>query len=216
MSYFIGYLSPVDALFFVNHAYGDYTNLYELAGDLYRTGLVKIIAVTNNEGERFGSTEKFVANPGKTDCIRILTEEQKIPPENILVPQTAAFHTRQESDAFVELAKQEDWASAITLSQANRLLRVTLSMTPAMEQAGYMMELYTTAPTSTPWRELAFGSQSTKRQARFETIGEELERIFRYQKSGELPGIDDLLDYLDARDSGCLILSARGSNRFKT
>lgn len=206
---------PVDVLFFHNHAYGDYTGLFEIAGETFHKGRTRFVAVTNNEGERFGSIVPFEANPGKTECIRRLTEEQRIPITSILLPETQAFHTRGENDTFLELSQQNNWLTGLILTQPHRLLRAMLGMLQAMEQGGYMMAIYTAAPNYTPWQEVAYGNQSIKSQPRFQNIAEELERVYQYLASGELASFDQLSAYLKARDDSSLILGSveKGSER---
>lgn len=207
---------PVDVLFVHSHALGDYTGLFEIAGDYFHRGRARFIAVTNNEGERFGSTLPFEANPGKTESIRILREEQLIPrQEDIPVPEMAAFHTRQENDAFLELSIKNNWTRGIILAQPHRLLRATLGMVQAMQQTRYIMEIYTITPNSTPWQEIAYGNQGLKLQLRFEHIAEELGRVCKYQASGELASFDELITYLEKRDTGRLLVGSIGRKRFE-
>lgn len=196
---------PVDVLFFHNRSFGDYTGLFEIAGEAFHRGRTRFIAVTNNEGERFGSTTPFEANPGMTECIRLLTEVQQIPPEMIIAPETKAFHVRQENAAFLELSRQRSWRTGIILTQPHQLLRTMLGMVQAMEQQEYHMEVYTTAPSSTPWQEVVRGSQGIDSKPRVEHIADELERIHHYQGTGELATFDQLFDYLNARGSERLL-----------
>lgn len=205
----------VDVLFLHNRSFNDYTNLFEMTGAMFQRGRVRFIAVTNNEGEKFGSTVPFEANPGMTECIRHLTEEQQIPPENILYPKTKAFNTREENDAFLELSRREGWQTGVILTQPHQLLRAMLGMVQAMDTAGYQMEIYTAAPNSTPWQEVVQGNQGAERKPRIEHIPDELERADYRRSTGELATFEQLFDYLKAREEGSLILGPmeRGSNR---
>lgn len=207
--------NPVDVLFFHNRSFGDDTDLFEMAGEMFQAGRVRLIAVTNNEGERFGSTTPFEANPGMTYYIRHLTEEQQIPSEYILHPSTKAFNVREENDAFLELSSQNRWRSGIILSQPHQLLRAMLGMVQAMDERGYLMEIYTAAPISTPWLEEVHGSQGAERKPRIEHILDELERVYLYQDTGELAPFGQLFEYLEAREKGRLVLGPleRGSQR---
>lgn len=194
---------PVDVLFFHNRSFGDYTDLFEIAGEMFRRGRVRFIAVTNNEGERFGSTVSSEANPGKTWCTENLLT-RGIPIENISYPHAMAFHTRQENYAFLELSIQRSWTSGTILTQPHQLLRATLGMVQAMKEVGYVMEIFTAAPPFTPWQEEVRGSQGTDFKPRVEHIADELARVFRYQATGELATFSELLEYLEAREKGNL------------
>lgn len=206
---------PVDVLFFHNRSFGDYTGLFEIAGEYSHSDRTRFIAVTNNEGERFGSTTPFEANPGMTECIRCLVEEQYVPIEKIIPPKTKAFHTRQENHAFLELARQQEWKTGLILAQPHQLLRSMLGMLQIMEQSGYMMAIYTATPNSTPWQETVKGNQGLESKPRVDHISDELDRIFERQASGELASLDQLIAYLEARDKGTLLLGPIGRERFK-
>lgn len=197
---------PVDALFLHNRSYKDYTGLYELAKAMHRRRGIRFIAVTNNEGEKYGSDEKFLANPGKTECIRILTEDFKIPRGKILVPEMEARHTREENTAFLSLSIQEGWRSAVIIAQPHQLLRAMLGMVQEMAQKGYWMEVYTKAPAFVPWLEVVKGNQGTEEKPREDHILDELRRVRHYQHTGELPTFKDLFAYLRMREEGGLIL----------
>lgn len=195
----------VDVLFFHNRSYGDYTGLFEVAEHMFRRGWVRFIAVTNNEGERFGSIVPYEANPGKTECIRILEEDHHIPHEVIVVPEITAFHTRQENTAFLELSGRRGWTTGVILAQPHQLLRSMLGVVQAMEQTRYNMSVYTAAPDFTPWQEIVKGNQGLDEKPRFEHIEEELKRIRQYQVSGELATFDQLFKYLKTREENSLI-----------
>lgn len=205
---------PVDVLFFHNRSYGDYTDLFEIAGEMFRRGRVRLIAVTNNEGERYGGTNPFEANPGKTWCIENLLT-QGIPIESIIYPDTMTFHTRQENDAFLELSIQRSCRKGVILTQPHQLLRAMLGMLQAMKEVGYVMEIFTASPPSTPWQEVARGNQGTESKPRVDHIRDELERVCTYQASGELASFDNLFAYLEARDTGRLLVGPIGGERFK-
>lgn len=205
---------PVDVLFFHNRSYGDYTGLFEIARKMFEEGRVRFIAVTNNEGERVGSTIPFEANPGKTWCIENLMAQQ-IPAGNILYPYTMAFQTREENNAFLELSRQMEWKEGVILTQPHQIVRPMLGMVQAMHNNGYQMKVYTAIPRFTPWQEVVRGNQGTEFKPRFDHIEDERKRISDYQASGELATFDQLLDYLKARDDGSLILGPveRGSEK---
>lgn len=196
---------PVDVLFFHNRSFGDYTGLFEIAEEMFRRERVRFIAVTNNEGERVGSTVPFEANPGKTWCINNLLT-QGIPIENISYPHAMAFHTRQENAAFLELSIQRSWTKGVILTQPHQLLRAMLGMVQAMEKTGYVMEIFTATPPSTPWQEEEVsGNQGLESKPRIDHIPDEWERVRKYQASGDLATFEQLFDYLEAREKGNLL-----------
>lgn len=206
--------SPVDVIFFHNRSYGDNTGLLSIAEESIKIGAAGFIAVTNNEGERFGSDVPFEANPGKTEYIRRLLT-LGIPEEKIIIPTLKAYHTRQENTAFLTSAKERRCTTGAILTQPHQALRTMLGAVQAMEEVGYQMYLYTLTPGNTQWQEIVKGNQGVEEKPRWQHIEDEYNRIFTYQATGELASLDDLLTYLDMRDNGQLVLGEKGSQRFK-
>ncbi len=206
---------PVDVLFFHNRSFGDYTGLYEMARAMYRKRVARFIAVTNNEGEQYNSDIKFIANPGKTECIRKLTEGSRILRRRILIPKMEARHTRQENTAFLNLSIERGWKSAVIIAQPHQILRPTLGIIQTMKEAGYWMAIYTAAPPTTPWLEEVNGNQGEQRKARSEHIDEEMGRVYLRQSTSELASFEELFAYLETREKGTLVLgqTEKGSER---
>lgn len=193
----------VDAVFFHDRSYGDFTNLFEMAGRMYRTGVVRFIATTNTDGARFGGNIPGEASPGKV-WTRAQLRGQDVPDELILHPDSVSHHTREENDAFLELSIQMKWKSAIILAQPHQLLREMLGMVIVMNKAEYLMEIYTAAPPITPWYEVIRVNQGIEAKPRIENIADELQRISDYQQKGDLATFDELFAYLEARNRGSL------------
>lgn len=197
--------TPVDALLFHDRAYGDYTNLFETAGRLYKTGAVKSIATPNTDGARFGGNIPGEASPGKEWTRRQLLEQQ-VPNEVILHPYIPSSQTREENDGFLELSMRIGWRSGIILAHPHQLLREILGMVYVMNEANYQMEIYTVAPVFTTWYEMTHVNQGIKFKPRIENIDDELTRIYEYQQKGDLASFEELFAYFEARDRGSLKL----------
>jgi len=197
---------PVDVLFLHDRSYGDSTNLFEMAGEMYKRGTIKFIATPNTDGTRFGGNIPGEASPGKEWTIRRLLEQQ-VPLENILQPDTSSHNTRQENDAFLELSMKMEWRSGIILAQPHQLLREILGMVLVMNRAQYQMEVYTIAPTLTPWYEVIRVNQETAPKPRIANIYDELRRIYKYQHQGDLASFKELFAYFKARERGSLRLT---------
>ena len=63
------------------------------------------------------------------------------------------------------------------------------------------LRIYNRVGTALPWNENVTHSQGTLRAPRSELIQHELERIERYQHKGDLAAADEILTYLNWRDS---------------
>ena len=96
----------VDAIFFHDRSYGDFTNLLEMAGVMYKTGAARFIATTNTDAARFGGNIPGEASAGKDWTVKHLLEQQ-VPIESILHPDTPSHHTREENNSFLELSEDE-------------------------------------------------------------------------------------------------------------
>ncbi|OGE32340.1 hypothetical protein A3D83_03540 [Candidatus Daviesbacteria bacterium RIFCSPHIGHO2_02_FULL_41_10] len=198
--------SPVDVIFFHNRSYGDATGLFDIIYESIKTGTAEFVAVTNNEGERFGSDVPHEANPGKTEYIRQLLT-LGIPEERIKIPKLEAYHTRQENTAFLNLAKEQRWTIGAILTQPHQALRTMLGAVQAMEETGYPIYLYVLTPRDTPWQEVVKGNQGIEEKPRWQHIEDECVRsLSTYQVTGELASLSTLLAYLNARDNKLLDL----------
>lgn len=206
---------PVDVLFFHGRSYGDHAGLFELAADLIHHEMVSAIALFNNEGERFGSSIPFEANPGKT-WHREQLIKYGVPEDRILFAAKGGYHTKWENDDFLRLAAEQGWSSGVILTQPHQLLRATLGMVRAMQEQRYVMEIYTVTPPATNWYEVVKGSQGMEAKPRVDYIVDELVRMAKYQQSGGLVSFAELFAYLEKRDKNELVLgpTERGSQLF--
>lgn len=207
----------IDVISFHNRSFGDDTYLLEIAAEQFHSGNVQFIEITNNEGERYGSTIKYEANPGRSYYERRL-RALGIPKKRIAIPRTKAFHTRQENTAFIRQARYQGWTKGALLAHSYQLPRAMLGAVQAMEEVGYQVELYTFAPIDpdeTYWQEPVKGSQGAEEKPRWAHIQDEFDRILHYQQTGELASFEQLIQYLDARDTKRLALGDldRGSQR---
>lgn len=196
---------PVDAIFFHDRSFGDFTNLFEIAGTMYKSETATFIATPNTDGARLGRNIPGEASPGKDWTVRQLLK-QEVPVESILHPDTPSHHTREENTSFLELSMRMSWKSGIILTQPHQLLRAMLGMVQVMNEAQYLMKIYTATPTSIPWYEVTHVHQGLEEKPRIQNIVDELQRVYEYQQKGDLATFEELFTYLEARD--------RGSQRF--
>lgn len=191
---------PVNSLFLHNRSYGDDTGLLEIAREMILGGRTKFVALPNNEGERYGSTIAYEANPGKTEYIRRLLA-LGIPEDRIVITDLPASNTREENTAFIHLSRKRKWRLAAILTQPHQLLRTMLGAVQAIDQSGYKMSLYAIAPSSTDWQQIVKGSQGTEEKPREQHIKDEFNRIMLRQSTGELATFADLFAYWNQRGS---------------
>lgn len=205
----------VDVLFFHDRSYGDFTNLFEIAGNLYRTGATEFIATPNTDGARFGKNIPREASPGMDWTVKHL-QEQQVPLESIFHPETPSHHTWEENNSFLELSMKMEWRSGIILAQPHQLLREMLGMVLIMNKSQYQMEIYTAAPIFTPWHEVVYVNQGFESKPRLLNIKNELQRVYEYQQKGDLATFEELFAYLEARERGSLRLGRNLPPQFQS
>lgn len=196
---------PVDVLFFYGRSFGDETDLFELAASLYHEEIVSHIAIVNTEGQKFGSTAPFEAHIGKTEFRRRL-RDLGVPDQKIVEPREPGYHTRQETDAFMQLAREMAWTSSVSLSQPHQVLRIVLGTIKAAELTRYAVEIYSVYPKSTSWQGKVKGSQGAELKRRIDHADDELERIPIYQSKGDIASFEELYNYLEKQENGSLEL----------
>ncbi|MBI2596430.1 hypothetical protein HYW46_06915 [Candidatus Daviesbacteria bacterium] len=191
----------VDAAFFHGRAVWnkqglgeDVSGLFGLVSGLYHKKVVDYIAVTNTEGQGVDTSESQSAWPGKTVYINRLML-LGVPDNRIVLTNMPALHTRQENDAFLDLAKSRLWESGIIVAHPHQLLRSILGMVQSMDQQRYWIKVYTAAPLFTNWREPVNGNQGQELKPRMMHIENEIERILKYQNLGLLASFEQFLDY---------------------
>ncbi len=182
----------VDAAFFHGRAVWnkeglgeDHGRLFEFVSGLYHETIVDYIALTNTEGQGVDAPEPQSAWPGKT-VYRNRLIALGVPSKRIVPTNIPALHTREENDAFLDLAKSRLWESGVIVAHPHQLLRSILGMVQSMDQQGYLMRVYTASPLFTDWRELVNGNQGQELKPRIKHIENEAERILKYQNLGLL------------------------------
>ncbi|MBI2588509.1 hypothetical protein HYW31_02215 [Candidatus Berkelbacteria bacterium] len=187
----------MDVIFFHGRAEGDDDNLFELAADLFRENKTKFIALNGSDGQRLGGVIPDESWPGKSYYTKRL-KEQGIDCQRIIYSRPA-LHTREENDAFLELARTRDFQVAAILTQPHQILRVMLGIIQSMTDHDYWIRIYPINPKSTSWWKPVYGSQGKKQLPRFEHIEEEFQRVLLYQRSGTLTTFECLFNYLRRR-----------------
>lgn len=190
----------VDAIFFHARPRGDDDECFELAAEYLRTERAQFVVINGSCGEAYGKTTPGEAWEG-ADAYERRLRDLHVPPE-ALIRSRPAFHTRDEADAFYTVARGREWKSAAVLTLPHHITRAMLSMVHvALAQCPLQYpRVYALAPTTVNWWKQVPGSQGHAWKRRSDHIAGELERIARYQVSGELATLQELSEYLDWRD----------------
>lgn len=193
---------PVDAVFLHALSYGDDDEMFPLAALYIKEGKAKYIVVNGSDGRRFGGQTPGEAWAGNAEYIRRLKDLGV--KEDQIVESAPALHTRQANDAYLELAKQRGWKTAVTLNQPQQLLRSQLGQIQSMAEKKYKMRVYATFPL--PWNEekIVRGPQGVnpedqKWEPRYKLLAKEYDRILERQGTGELVSFDEFFEYMKKR-----------------
>ncbi|MDO8463070.1 MAG: hypothetical protein Q7S96_02250 [bacterium] len=187
--------APVDALLFHAKANGDQRGLIEFVASEQRRGLAQYIAINGSAGEALGGTTPGEAWPGAVEYTNQLCF-LGVPPEAIICTRPA-FHTRDENDAFLALARERSWRRVAIVTHPHQILRAFLGMVRAMGDAPLVV--YAQTPPHTNWSIVVFGSQGAEAMTRREHIHAEFKRIAAYQAKGDLAEFWQLHEYLGER-----------------
>ena len=186
---------PVDAIFFHGRGEGDHDGLFELALEFWRDGMH--VVVNDFEGAQGMEWGGYQA-PGSSFYVACLTRYGI--PSGSIVCTRQCFHTNEENDAFIELAKERMWKRAVMISQPHQVLREFLGAIQSSKTYNYPMKLYAACPVVTLWFKDVFANISiTESMERFRFSFKECERIFQYQQKGDLCTFEEFFEYMQNR-----------------
>lgn len=196
---------PVDVVFLHGRSFFDAekAGFFSTAVDMIKDGTAKNILIADSEGERLGETVPRKAFAGKTLWTDRLVK-MGVPVDKIIycphpIKGEHGFHTRNESDAFLDVCEESGFKSAVIIAQPHQLVRAMLGTVKVMANHNYNMDVYNAAPRSTNWRKMVRGSQGKELKPRMEHIEDEYKRVFAYQANGDLATFSDLFNYLSKR-----------------
>lgn len=180
----------VDAIFFHARANGDHDNLFESAHYMVAMNLADFIAINGFDGVQNAPGKDFYLE--NLDIFDVKRSH--------IVLSEPVLNTKTENDAFVKLARERNWKSAVILTQPHQVLRAFLGAIGSMQKLNYLIRLYAIVPSQTLWFKNVFGSQGAENKERFEHVFDELERIPKYQEKGDLCSFQEFFGYMRNRD----------------
>ncbi len=141
--------------------------------------------------------------PGVNQCSRRL-RKLGLPADKIdYVPYggTKSINTLVESQALIRFARDRGMGSLIVVSPPFHQLRAFMTAaTVALDEYPELV-LYSHPGAAMSWMESVVHSQGTLQAQRRQLIQEELVRVHTYQNKGDLARFEDVLDYLNRRDT---------------
>ena len=187
----------VDTIFFHARAWGDEDGLFPLAAEIFHAKNAATISINGGKGGPAGNTiigEDWPGCSAYAAMLRILGVKS-------IRFTRPAIHSKEENNAFLELAIEQQWRSGIILGQPHQVLRALMGMIVSMYDHTYWMRVYAVAPKNTDWQKLVYAPHTSILIPRFERIKDELDRIPIYQAKGHLCSYDELFVYLEERST---------------
>lgn len=193
---------PVQATFVFGRAQRDYeategdSGILETTAELYHQKLTQFLSFPGTKGKlAVDGVTVSTTYPGP-EVFGQRLQELGVPVDQIAPTAEAPPHTRGDSDAFVGLAKDHGWSTAVVIMHPHQVLRAMLGILKSFEKHAYPMQVLPVCPRCVNWSKNVYGSQGALLLKRHEHIHQELDRILRYQEKGDLASFKELNSYL--------------------
>lgn len=194
---------PVDVVHLHGRSFFDAEKkgFFGLAAQLIKEKKANYLLLADSEGEKVGGDTPRVAYPGKSLWTERL-EKLGVSKEHMIysphpIPGEHGFHTLTESQAFLQTMEDNNWHSAIVLTQPHQILRAFLGGVRTINDRKLDVELYSKVPSLTDWERRVKGSQGAEMKERSSHIGDEVDRVYAYQAKGYIATFPELDKFLD-------------------
>ena len=127
-----------------------------------------------------------------------LPEEQI---EEVKIKESSMLNTLIESEVIIRFAKKHRYRSLFVVAPPFQQLRALMTaVTVALREYPELL-IYSYPGIAMSWQEEVIHSQGTLKAKRCDLIQEELERIEKYQRKGDLTTPEQVLSYLNKRET---------------
>ena len=121
--------------------------------------------------------------------------------EGVSNTEPSMLNTLTESEAIIQFARQHSYHSLFVVAPPFQQLRAFMTaVTVALREYPELL-IYSYPGVAMPWQEEVIHSQGTLKAKRCDLIKEELERIEKYQNKGDLASLEQVLSYLNNRET---------------
>jgi len=121
--------------------------------------------------------------------------------EGVVNKESSMLNTLIESEAIIRFARQHSYQSLFVVAPPFQQLRAFMtSVTVAIREYPELL-IYSYPGVAMSWQEEVIHSQGTLKAKRRDLIKEELERIEKYQRKGDLTTPEQVLGYLNKRET---------------
>ena len=115
--------------------------------------------------------------------------------------EATSINTLIESQALVRFARDREMGSLILVSSPFHQLRAFMTAVSVALKLYPQLAIYSHPGAAMSWMETVAHSQGILQAQRRQLIQEELIRVDTYQNKGDLAGFEEVLDYLNRRDT---------------
>ena len=187
--------NPTNAAYLYCHTRGNQQSIFQAAQFLLNNSLTSKILILNTKAKSgypgFAEWKQQLQQLG-------LSVEQI---EGVKNKETSMLNTLIESEALIRFAKQHGYRSLFIVAPPFQQLRAFMTAVTVTLREYPELLIYSYPSMAMPWQEEVVHSQRTLKAKRRDLIQEELERIEKYQDKGDLALFEQVLSYLNKRET---------------
>lgn len=191
---------PADALFLFGQTEDNQESVLAAARQLLQQKQAKKILLLNS-----GPISGW---PGfeswKKALIRAGVGEEMLEPVPPVPADTNILHTGIEAESLVAHALKQRYKHLIVTAAPFQQPRAFITAVTAALQSYPELHLYSHPGKALPWKEEVVHSQGKVQAARAGLVAGEMKRIQKYHEKGDLASVEDVIIYLNKRDTGFL------------
>ncbi len=190
--------NPTNGAYLYCQTRGNQQSIFQAAQFLLNNSLTSKILILN--------TKPKSGYPGFTEWKQQLQQlglsVEQI--EGVKNKETSMLNTLIESEALIRFAKQHGYRSLFIVAPPFQQLRAFMTAVTVTLREYPELLIFSYPGEAMPWQEEVVHSQGTLKAKRRDLIQEELERIEKYQEKGDLALFEQVLSYLNKRETAVL------------
>ncbi|WP_299823578.1 YdcF family protein [uncultured Pontibacter sp.] len=191
--------APADAVFLFGQTEDNQQSVFASAVYLLSNKLAKKVM--------FLDTEPLSGYPGfegwQQELQKLGVKPEEIEPVPVATG-TTSLNTRIEAQNAIKHAKAIGYQHLIVIASPFQQPRAFMTAVTAVEEHYPKLKVYSYPGRNLSWCEEVVHSQGKVTGTRAELIAGEMERIHKYGNMGDLAKVEEVLDYLNRRDTGKL------------
>lgn len=188
---------PADALFLFGQTEDNQASAFAAVHTLQRQKCLHKVL--------FLHTQPLSGYPGYANWKEALTAQgiaaESIEPVAPVPSDPELLHTRIEAESVILHAKEKGYTRLIVTASPFQQPRAFMAAVTAAQLHYPGLYLYSLPGKAMPWKEQVVHSQGEVQDTRAGLIAGEMERIRKYHAQGDLASVDEVVAYLNRRDS---------------